>query len=85
MAFAQGILAGAGDDIIAPFKQLLDWYFTEMKICEQDRKAKTLFHDLCRKVMVALWNILEWQAQTVVRKNSRPFWVGGRQENIIPN
>ena len=33
--------------------------------------------------MVALWNILEWQAQTVARKNSRPFWVGGGEAGKI--
>lgn len=50
-------------------------------------KPKSTFYDLCRKVIVALWKILEWQAQTVARKNSRLF-LGGRgpdRENLIPN
>lgn len=28
-------------------------------------KTKSMFHDLCRKEIVALWNILEQQTQTM--------------------
>lgn len=28
-------------------------------------KTKSMFHDLCRKEIVTLWNILEQQAQTM--------------------
>lgn len=37
---------------------------------------KSMFHDLCRKVIAVLWNILEWQAQTMAWKNCKPFWFG---------
>lgn len=84
MAFAQVIPKRRLGTAYATFQSRI-WIGVSLKWrpLSKTGKTKSMFHDLGRKERVARWNILEQQAQTMARKNSRPFGVGGGQTGKI--